>query len=471
MSEIPIDKDRVIVVDDEKSMRDFLSIMLKKEGYLVETFPDGESALEYFSENNCDLIIADVRMPGMGGVELLKKVKELEPSTVVMVMTAYASVDTAVDAMKSGAYDYFTKPFNVDDIKLHIDRALKWRRLERENELLKKNLKSAVGLGGLIGNSRLMREVYEMIMSIASSKASVLITGESGTGKELVAWAIHDESQRKDASFVPVNCGAIPENLIESELFGHQKGAFTGATSNKAGLVEKASGGTLFLDEIGEMPPSLQVKLLRFLQEKIIRRVGGVNDIAVDIRVIVATNKDLEAEVAAGNFREDLFYRLNVVHIEMPPLRKRKEDIPYLVKHFIEKHSKELDKSVKAVSEEAMELLMDNDYNGNVRELENVIERAVVLEKGDVIMPASLPKNFTEVMSQKDVSGEVVGEVLSDIPSEGLDLDKAVTEYERRIIEKALKKCGGVKKKAAELLGISFRSIRYKLEKYETDDN
>ncbi|MCK5235795.1 MAG: sigma-54-dependent Fis family transcriptional regulator, partial [Deltaproteobacteria bacterium] len=312
MSEIPIDKDRVIVVDDEKSMRDFLSIMLKKEGYLVETFPDGESALEYFSENNCDLIIADVRMPGMGGVELLKKVKELEPSTVVMVMTAYASVDTAVDAMKSGAYDYFTKPFNVDDIKLHIDRALKWRRLERENELLKKNLKSAVGLGGLIGNSRLMREVYEMIMSIASSKASVLITGESGTGKELVAWAIHDESQRKDASFVPVNCGAIPENLIESELFGHQKGAFTGATSNKAGLVEKASGGTLFLDEIGEMPPSLQVKLLRFLQEKIIRRVGGVNDIAVDIRVIVATNKDLEAEVAAGNFREDLFYRLNV---------------------------------------------------------------------------------------------------------------------------------------------------------------
>jgi two-component system response regulator PilR (NtrC family) len=461
-----------MVVDDEKSMRDFLGIMLEKEGYHVETFPSAEDALEYFKDNRCDLVMADLKMPGMGGVELLKALKGLSPDVVVMVITAYASVDTAIEAMKAGAYDYFTKPFNVDDIKMHVKRALEWRKLERENILLKKDLKTKYGFNNLIGTDPKMVEIYELIMSVAGTKTNVLITGESGTGKELVSRAIHYESDRRDKPFVTINCGAIPENLIESELFGHQKGAFTGAVANKAGLVELADGGTFFLDEVTELPFNLQVKLLRFIQERNIRRVGGTADITVDIRLIAASNKDVEREVREGRFREDLFYRLNVIRINVPPLRERKDDIVLLVRHFIERLSEEHSKSIKGISKEALNLLCEYDYSGNVRELGNAIERAVAVETKDQISPESLPQSIRDYGKMPPPSQVPAPSTGTDpaeavkIPPGGIDLEKTVRDFEKVIITEALRKAGGVKKKAAELLGLSFRSMGYKLSKY-----
>ncbi len=464
-------KARIMVVDDEKSMRDFLGIMLRKEGYDVSGFTTADSALDFFRHNHCDIAIVDIKMPGMGGVELLKKLKALSPEVVVIMITAYASVDTAVEAMKAGAFDYFTKPFNVDEIKLNIKKALEYKKLEKENLLLKKDLKNRYGFKNLVGRSPRMVEIYGLIMTVARTRTTVLITGESGTGKELVARAIHYESSRKDKPFVAINCGAIPENLLESELFGYQKGAFTGAVANKEGLVEQADGGTLFLDEITEMPPFLQVKLLRFIQEKNLRRIGGTSDINVDVRLIAATNKDVEKEVREGRFREDLFYRLNVIRIEVPPLRERRDDIPVLARHFVEKYSKEFGKDIKGISEEALKLLVEYDYTGNVRELENAIERAVALETKDVITPDVLPSSIRDNVSiralntRKDVPGIVV-----EIPPDGIDLEKTVQNFEKAIIMDALKKAGGVKKRAAELLGLSFRSMRYKLSKYEQND-
>src|SRR3990172_614414 len=443
---------KIMVVDDEKSMREFLEIMLKKEGYDVASFDSGEAAVERFKKAPCDLVITDLRMPGMGGVNLLKAMKGLDNGVMVIMITAYASVDSAVEAMKSGAYDYFTKPFNVEEIKLNIKRALEVRRLERENILLKKDIKSRYGLSNIVGASRKMAEVYGFIMSIAAAKANVLITGESGTGKELVARAIHNESPRKEKPFVTVNCGAIPESLVESELFGHARGAFTGAVYEKAGLAEMADGGTLFLDEITELPLNLQVKLFRFIQEKSFRRVGSTNDISVDMRLIAATNKDVEKEVEGKRFREDLFYRLNVIRIHIPPL-----------------------KEIKKISGEALNCLMDYDYSGNVRELENAIERAVALEAKDCISVESLPPSIRNRCVKEGSpatpgdKGTVTGPGASTvtIPPEGIDLEEAVSEFEKNIIKEALKKAGGVKGKAAKLLGISFRSIRYKLGKYD----
>ncbi|MBI5874337.1 MAG: sigma-54-dependent Fis family transcriptional regulator, partial [Deltaproteobacteria bacterium] len=348
-------------------------------------------------------------------------------------------------------------PFKIDEVKHIIKNALDRKRLETENILLKKELKSKYGFANLIGTSQKMIEIYEIIKRVASTKANILITGESGTGKELVARAIHYQGDRKDKPFVPINCGAIPENLIESELFGHQKGAFTGAVANKSGLFEMANQGTIFLDEITELPVQLQVKLLRVIQERNFRRVGGIEDIAVDVRIIAASNKEIDEEVKRKRFREDLFYRLNVIPIHMPPLRERKEDIRLLAEHFFEKHTKELAKEIKGISHEAMDYLESYSYPGNIRELENIIERAVALENTSVILPESLPEY---IRSQEIKHPE------TEISEAGLNLEKKIEDYEKAIILDALKKSGGVKKKAAELLGLSFRSMRYKLDKY-----
>ncbi len=464
-------KDRILIVDDERDMREFLEIMLRKEGYEARAMENARLALEYCAKNPVDLVISDIRMPGMDGVDFLKALKELDPDVLVIMITAYASVDTAIEAMKCGAYDYFTKPFNIDEIKLNIKKALKARTLETENRLLKKDMKTMFGFSNLVGSSPRMVELYGLIMSIAPARTNVFITGESGTGKELVARAIHFESERKDKPFVAINCGAIPENLLESELFGHQKGAFTGAVANKAGLAEQADGGTLFLDEITELPLHLQVKLLRFIQEKNFRRVGGSNDMTVDIRFIAASNKMVEAEVKAGRFREDLFYRLNVIRMYMPPLRERKEDIPLLARHFIEKHNRGLGKDIKRVSEEAMALILDHDFSGNVRELENIIERAVTLETTDTVSVGCLPEYLRggtgALVPGLPVSVDAGTEDGAKVPSGGMDLEKTVEDFEKAMITDALRKSGGVKKKAAELLGLSFRSMRYKLSKYE----
>lgn len=464
-------KDKILIVDDERDMREFLEIMLRKEGYEARAMENARLALEYCARNPVDLVISDIRMPGMDGVDFLKALKELDPDILVIMITAYASVDTAIEAMKCGAYDYFTKPFNIDEIKLNIKKALKARTLETENRLLKKDMKTLFGFSNLVGSSPKMVELYGLIMSIAPARTNVFITGESGTGKELVARAIHFESERKDKPFVAINCGAIPENLLESELFGHQKGAFTGAVANKAGLAEQADGGTLFLDEITELPLHLQVKLLRFIQEKNFRRVGGSNDMTVDIRFIAASNKMVEAEVKAGRFREDLFYRLNVIRMYMPPLRERKEDIPLLARHFIEKYNKGLGKDIKRISEEAMALILDHDFSGNVRELENIIERAVTLETTDTVSVGCLPEYLRggtgAIVPGLPASVDAGAEDGARVPSGGMDLEKTVEDFEKAMIMDALRKSGGVKKKAAELLGLSFRSMRYKLSKYE----
>ncbi len=465
--------EKILIVDDEKSMRDFFGIMLRKEGYSVSEFKSAEEALGYFRENDCDLVISDIRMQGMDGVELLRNLKEVNPDVPVIMITAYASVDTAIEAMKLGAYDYFTKPFKVDEVKLHIKRAIERSRLYKENKLLKKDLKGRHGFSGLVGSSKKMEVVYKLIMSVAPTKANVLVTGKSGTGKELIARAIHDESPRADKSFIAINCGAIPHNLLESELFGYQKGAFTGAVTNKAGMAEMADGGTLFLDEVTELPSDLQVKLLRFVQERRIRRVGGTTDRAVDIRIVAASNKEIEREVKAGTFRDDLFYRLNVIRIDVPALKERKTDIPSLARHFLSKYTSELGKNINGISEEAMKLLLGYPFPGNVRELENIIERAVNLETGETITALSLPPDIGKFKEAPDEGVRRppgveagVGSLSLIVPEGGMDIERAVEEYEKALIRDALRKADGVKVNAAKLLGLSFRSFRYKLGKY-----
>lgn len=451
-------KDKILIVDDEPSMREFLEIMLTREGYKVATASDGRDALNMLNKQMYDLIISDIQMPGMGGLELLKNIKDVSPDTEVIMITAYASTETAVEAMKDGAYDYITKPFKVDEIRLIIKKALEKKRLEVENLLLKREFRERYSFGNILGNSPEMLRVYDLIEKIGPTKTNVLIEGESGTGKELVAKAIHHQSPRRDKPFVAITCSAIPDGLMESELFGHMKGSFTGAIANKAGLFEMADGGTVFLDEIGELPLPIQVKLLRVVQERSFRRVGGTEDVAVDVRIVSATNRTLEEEVRKGNFREDLYYRLNVLQIKVPPLRERLSDIPVLAGHFLEKYAKEHGKDVVGITAEAMRLLGDYSYPGNVRELENIIERGVALEQGRQLAAESLPKFISEV-SKLDAH-------LTDIPSGGLDLEKAVGEYEKALLLKALDRAGGVKKRAAKLLKISFRSMRYRLEKF-----
>ncbi len=453
-------KDKILVADDEQSMREFLEIMLKKEGYKVFLAPNGEEVVKMIEKDIFDLVLLDIRMPKLDGISALKKIKSVNPETIVIMITAYASADSAIQAMKEGAYDYITKPFKVDEIKLIIRNALEKKQLQNENRLLKKMVKERYHFDNIIGQSPKMLDLYDLLEKVSPTKTNILITGESGTGKELVAKAIHLNSPRRDKPFVTLNCGAIPESLIESELFGHMKGAFTDAIATKKGLFEVADEGTIFLDEISELPLLMQVKLLRVLQDKEFKRVGGTEDIRVDVRIISATNKDLEEEVREKRFREDLFYRLNVIQIKLPPLRERREDIPLLAEHFLKKYSTELNKNITKISPEALQILLQYDYPGNVRELQNIIERAVALETGIELSSKNLHSYLNEQPPVKKGLFDL------EIPKEGIDLERVVEDLERTLLLKALDKTKGIKKKAAELLHINFRSMRYRLEKY-----
>ncbi|GIW46335.1 MAG: acetoacetate metabolism regulatory protein AtoC [Deltaproteobacteria bacterium] len=449
------EKNTVLVVDDEPGMREFLEIMLKRDGYIVDTAPDGARALDKMENTLFDLAIVDIQMPVMNGIELLRRINEKSPETTVIMITAYASHETAIEAMKLGAYDYITKPFKIDEIKLVIKKAIEKKKLERENKRLRKELETKYGFGNIIGRSPSIIKVFDLIKRVADLNVNVLITGESGTGKELVARAIHYSGIRRGGPFVPVNCGAIPESLIESELFGYKRGAFTGALRDKKGLFEEADGGTIFLDEIADLPLHLQVRLLRVIEEKSIRPLGSTETIPIDIRVIAATNKNLEEEIEKGRFREDLYYRLNVIKIELPPLRERKEDIAPLAIHFISKYSREMGKDIRGISPKALETLESYHYPGNVRELENIIARSVALETSNVIRQETLP----QLVGSKDLI-----DLGADLSS-GTNLDAVLENVERRFIEKALKSTGGNKTEAAKLLGITLRSLRYRLAK------
>jgi two-component system response regulator PilR (NtrC family) len=454
-------KQQILVVDDEKSMCDFLEIMLQKEGYEITSTTSGEKALQLLDNNLYSMVLTDVKMPVVDGFEVLRKTKEVSPDTVVIMITAYGSPEGAVTAIKEGAYDYITKPFRVEEVKLTIKKSLERSNLIRENVRLRQAVEERYKFWNLIGKSPKMQRVYELVEKVSQTKANVLITGESGTGKELVAKAVHYNSARKDRPFVTLNCGAIPENLLESELFGHMKGSFTGAIANKRGLLEMAESGTLFMDEIGELPLPLQVKLLRVIQEREFKRVGGTEDIKVDVRIISASNQDLQQKVANGGFREDLFYRLNVIQIKLPPLRERKEDIPLLVNHFVRKYSTETGKAIEGVSSEALALLLGYDFPGNVRELENIIERSITLETSSTIAERHIRSYLNERMISKSIPPSL------EIPEEGIDLNKVVEDLEKAFILKALEHTGGIKKKAAEILGMNFRAMRYKLAKYD----
>jgi two-component system response regulator PilR (NtrC family) len=453
-------KDKILVADDEQSMREFLDIMLKKEGYKVSLASNGEEVVKLIDNDLFDLVLLDIRMPKLDGISTLKKIKAIAPETIVIMITAYASADTAIKAMKEGAYDYITKPFKVEEIKLIIKNALEKITLQKENILLKQVVRDRYHFGNIIGQSPKMVVLYDLLEKVSPTKTNILITGESGTGKELVAKAIHYNSPRKEKPFVTLNCGAIPESLIESELFGHMKGAFTDAIATKKGLFEVADEGTIFLDEISELPLLMQVKLLRVLQDKEFKRVGGTEDIRVDVRIISATNKDLEGAVKEKLFREDLFYRLNVIQIKLPPLRERKEDIPILANHFLKKYSEELNKNISKISPETLQILLHYEYPGNVRELQNIIERAVALEGSQELTAINLNSYLSEQPLLKKGAMDI------EIPNEGIDLEKMVEDLERTLLLKALDKTKGIKKKAAELLHINFRSMRYRLEKY-----
>jgi two-component system response regulator PilR (NtrC family) len=449
------------VVDDEESIREFLEIMLRKEGYEVTCAEDGQKALDTIKKKSFDLVISDLQMPNMTGIELLRQVKDQYPELLFMMITAFGTTETAVEAMKLGAYDYITKPFKIDEVRINIANALRSRNLEVENRTLKKELNKEYSFQNLVGNSETMHRIYEMIKRVSQTPTNVLVTGESGTGKEMVAKAIHFNGPLKDRPFVTVNCGAIPESLMESEMFGHKKGSFTGAVADKAGLFEVADSGTLFLDEVGELPLSIQVKLLRAIQERIIRRVGATEDTKIEVRIIAATNRDLEEMVKAGTFRQDLFYRLNVINIKTPSLRERPEDIPALAAHFLKKYNERLGKSVSGISAEAMDLLKKYDYPGNVRELENIIERTVALEGGATVLPESLPPFVNTPSGRKLASTHEI-----QVTEEGIELDKIIGQIEKELLVKAIHAAGGVKKRAAKLLNITFRSMRYRVEKY-----
>jgi len=445
---------KILVVEDEKSMREVLKILLEGENYEVLTASDGLEGLSYITKDIFDLVITDIKMPKFDGFELLRRTKEIAPDTLVIMITAFGTTETAIEAMKLGAYDYINKPFKIDEIRLIVKKAIEKKRLSEEVSLLRDKVKTVYSLENIIGQSPKMQELFKLIPRIAHSNSNALIIGESGSGKELFAAALHNLSHRKEKNFVTINCATFPEGLLESELFGHMKGSFTGALYNKQGLFEIADGGSIFLDEIGEMPINLQAKLLRVLENGTFRRVGGTTDIKVDVRIISATNKDLKEEIASGRFREDLYYRLNVVPINIPPLRERKEDILLLIEHFLRKTSDDQ----KRITPEAMKLLMDYSWKGNVRELENVIERIVLLTDKEEITPVDLPSEITEYKSE--------AKEIPELPEEGIDIDKIISNIEKNYLLKALEKTGGVKTEAAKLLNLSFRSFRHRLYKY-----
>ena len=455
----------ILVVDDELSMREFLKILLEKEGYHVTTAAEGRTAFELAEQHPFDLVISDIRMPGMTGLELLARLKQLKADIGVIMITAFASPDDAVAAMKSGAFDYITKPFNVDEIKSIVRAALKKKQ--------KSDPQQVSGFPEIIGQSPEMMKIFDLITKIAPTPANVLIYGESGTGKELVAKAIHNRSRVAGNPFVPITCSAIPESLLESELFGHVKGSFTGAIADKAGLFQQADSGTAFLDEIGELTPIIQTKLLRVLQEREFMPVGSTKTRQVNVRIIAATNRILEQEIISGKFREDLYYRLAVVPIRVPPLRERIGDVPLLVDHFLKKYSRLLGKEVQTISSYGMEVLMQYDFPGNVRELENIIERGVALESSNIILPESLilslhrqEKNKPEP-DKKKAPLFVAAHDENELFSQGLE--EVLQRVEKEMILHALTKADNSKMRAADLLKLSFRSLRYKTKKHNID--
>lgn len=460
--------ERILIVDDERSLREFLEIFLRKEGFDVSSANGGIEAIEYIDRGEAfDMVLTDLMMPHVDGIAVLNEFKLRSPDTQVLMMTAYATTDTAIQAMKLGAFDYVQKPFKVDEIKVIIDKALAQRRLLEENRQLRAEVHRRYSFHNIVGRSSRMQQVFDLVQRVADTRTSVLITGESGTGKELIAKAIHHNSRRKDAPLITVNCGAIPENLMESELFGHVRGAFTGAHANKTGMFAAANEGSIFLDEIGEMPMHLQVKLLRVLQERKIRPVGANHEVDIDVRVIAATNQDLEEAIRETRFREDLFYRLNVIRVEMPPLRERSDDVPLIGRVFLKRFAEEMEKAIEDFTPEAMAHLMRYPFPGNVRELENIVERAVTLENTPMIQAQNLP-HWVAQPDQRNAfpTGSF------EIPDHGFELEEMLAELETGILQKALIKTDGNRTEAAKLLGISFRSIRYKLDKYgiaETD--
>jgi two-component system response regulator PilR (NtrC family) len=455
-------KPHILVVDDELSMREVLEYMMTKEGYAVSSAENGSKAIELLEKNRFDLLLCDIKLGDISGLDVLRASKKNNQDTVVILISAYATTETAVEAMNEGAFDYVPKPFDKDELLQTISKALELRSVDREKEILDGQLRKNLHFGLLVGNSPAMRHIYKLIEQVAETKTNVLITGESGTGKELIAKAIHQESDRSDRPFVVINCGGIPETLMESELFGHKKGSFTGATQDKKGLFEIAHTGTIFLDEIGELSLPIQVKLLRAVQEKVFKPVGGNEDIRVDIRIISATNKNLEKEVIGGNFREDLFYRLNVIEIKVPPLRERKADLRTLAQHFLEKYSKEMGKGITKFSSYAIDLLNKYDFPGNIRELENLLERSVALSSTNIILPDSLALSMHK---RRWIEGFQDRRFDLDEVSRGVSLDSILEEIERAYLKKALDCSNGSKNKAAELLDISFRSLRYRLDK------
>ncbi len=463
-------REKILIVDDDKSLREFLEIFLASEGFKTEACHDGMTALSILEKGGIDVVLSDIKMPGMDGVSLLKEIKAKWPKIPVILITAFASLDSAIEAMKEGAWDYVTKPFQIDELKEIIERAIASKESDTTNseETEPQIDEHPYRLGRMIAKSPAMKKIFDLIPKIASSPSSVLITGESGTGKELVARAIHNLGVRKDKPFVVVNCGGIPETLLESELFGYVKGAFTGANSDKEGLFLRGHRGTVFLDEVGELPPTLQVKLLRVLQEKSFSPLGSTIEKKVDVRIVAATNRDLEKEVIEGRFREDLYYRLNVIHIHIPPLRERPEDIPILVQYFLEKYSREQGKPVQGISRYAMEALKNYPFPGNVRELENIVERSVALSPTNLILPESLNLARFKEGKKEDTIPEDPEEILGliSIPEGGVDLERLMDCLERHLLKQALDKAGGSKQKASKLLDINLRSLRYRLGKH-----
>ncbi|MBN1115037.1 MAG: sigma-54-dependent Fis family transcriptional regulator [Oligoflexia bacterium] len=461
-------KNRILIVDDEESIREFLDLLFTKEKFSVTACDSAIAAFGLAKENKFDLIFLDIQMPHISGLEALIRLKKLAPGTEIIIITAYGTTENAVEAMRSGAYDFITKPFKVDHLINLTQKALEKRNITRESQTLQSNLVEKYSYSDFVGSSPSMIALYEMVRIVSKTTSNILITGESGTGKELIARAIHYNGPLKDKPFVIVNCGAIQENLIESEMFGHKKGSFTGAIADKVGLFETANHGTIFLDEVGELPIHLQVKLLRALQERTIRRIGDTDDIHIDIRIITATNQNLHEMVAKGLFREDLYYRLNVIQIQAPPLRERGDDIIMLSNHFAEKYSKKLDKQIDFITQDAFSALKIYPFPGNVRELENIIERAVALSTDSKIKLADLPPNIYNI-SRAQGGIKKTGSHNISIPEGGIELEKIIDDIEKDLLNKALNKTGGVKKRAAKLLGISFRSMRYRLEKYGMD--
>jgi len=450
-------KKRILVVDDEENLRHLLSLLLKKQGYAAESAADGAEALEKLAAGSFDFVLSDILMPKMDGRAMLEEIIARKIETTVIMMSAYGNLDTAIECMKLGAYDYISKPFKNDEIVLVLKKAEERERLKEENKRLKLEMQREFGFANIVSRNRRMQEIFALVRKVCDYKTTVLITGESGTGKELIARAIHFEGARKSAAFVAVNCAAIPENLLESELFGHVKGAFTDAVSDKAGLFEQADGGTLFLDEIGEMPLSLQVKLLRVLQGEEIKRVGGSSAKKVDVRVVSATSRNLEEDAVTGRFREDLFFRLNVFALSLPPLRERLDDLPLLTEHFLARFSQKFGKVVPAISPDAMAALNSYAWPGNVRELENALERAVILCEGVELGVAALPERIVAA------HGSNLAEVLA---GDSLSIRETGEIMERELIRRSLEKTGGNRTHAAKLLEISLRSLIYKIKEY-----